>query len=198
MKLKNKLQGIKSVLFSSGLINRDYEFDAEFVDHDLGDADVYRLHYINYHRIGENYGYYPNNSGVIDYAYKPFLLPKNMERLDAFKVLSYLTDYLEKNLELKECSQASVVELDRALNLERLGFTRLNINVGDNSNIIELFTVTGRLALFKESKYYDKYYNWYTEGVTFEEVKDIYSKCGIDFYDINIIDNEDKKVLDRK
>lgn len=39
----------------------------------------------------------------------------------------------------------------------------------------------GRVLLFKQSKQYKKYFEWYTEGVTFKKVKEIYSKSGIDF-----------------
>ena len=31
------------------------EFDAEFENHSLGNQNIYRLYYMNFHRIGENY-----------------------------------------------------------------------------------------------------------------------------------------------
>lgn len=167
------------------MFNRDYEFETNLEDHHIGDQEIYRLYYINYYRIGEGYGYTSNNIGVTDWPLKPFLLPVGMSREEAFKVLSYLTDFIEKTLNLEPCSQKSVMQLDEVLNLERLGFRRLNMSFeNDSEEIINLFTVAGRQLLFKNSKYYKMYFEWYTEGVTFEEVKEIYSRCGIQFYDL--------------
>lgn len=193
MKLKDKLKTIRNSWFESVPTNRDYEFKAEFDNHKIGDANVYRLHYINYHRFGENYGMGPNNLTSVDFSYQPFMLPRGMSREDTFKILSYLTDYIERELEIDACSNKSVAELDKALNLEELGFTRLNIHVGDDTDIIELFTVTGRIYLFKNSKYYSKYFEWYTEGITLDEVEDIYKKCGMVFRNIDLEEREEVK-----
>lgn len=199
MSLKEKLEKMKiNILDSVSWINRDYEFEAELEDHQPGSQNVYRLHYIDYHRIGENYGYRENNIGVIDWSFKPFTLPNGMSREDSFKVLSYLTDYIEKNLNLEHCSYKSVAELDNALNFENLGFMRVNLSSDDFSfDGIDLFTVTGRLQLFKKSSHYQKYFEWYMEGITFDEVKEIYQRCGIDFYDIDVknLSNECPKLL---
>lgn len=186
MNLKSKLTAIKDSLFSWEAINRDYEFEAEFEDHPLGEQNVYRLRYVNYHRIGENYGMGPSNLALVDLPFQSFMLPNGMSRSDAFKVLSYLTDYLEKNLNLKECSLQSVELLNKTLDSDSLGFTRLNIFLDRNADVIDLFTVSGRLLLFKESEYYKKYFEWYSEGVTLEEVQDIYSRCGREFNDIDL------------
>lgn len=186
MDLKEKLGKMKMrLLDSSSLGNRDYEFEAELENHPLGNQNIYRLHYINYHRIGERYGQRGNNVGVIDWSFKPFVLPNGMSREDSFKVLSYLTDFIEAQLNLEPCSHNSVSILDNVLNLERLGFKKLNISLDSASvDVIDLFTVSGRLQLFKSSNYYQRYFEWYTEGVTFDEVNNIYNKCGIEFYDL--------------
>ncbi len=186
MDLKEKLAKLKmSLLDSSSLDNRDYEFEAELEDHPLGNQNIYRLHYINYHRIGESYGQRGNNVGVIDWPFKPFVLPNGMSREDSFKVLSYLTDFIETQLNLEPCSHKSVSILDNVLNLERLGFKKLNISLDiASTNVIDLFTVSGRLQLFKNSNHYQRYFEWYTEGITFDEVNNIYNKCGIQFYDL--------------
>lgn len=190
MSLKEKLQEwkreLKNNLQEEVLHNRDYEFDAELEDHPLGNQNIYRLYFINYHRIGEHYGVpTPNNIGIINWPFNPFMLPNGMSREDAFKVLSYLTDFIEKEAKLESCSYRSVEALDKVIDLERLGFKRLDMSLTDDSEkVINLFTITGRVLLFKKSKLYQKYFEWYTEGVTLEEVKEIYNKCGIDFYDL--------------
>lgn len=167
--------------------NRDYEFEAELEDHQLGSQTIYRLYYMKYYRKDEYNGRHDNNVGIIDWPFKPFMLPEGMSREDSFKVLSYLTDFIEKKFDLEPCSYKSVAVLDDVLNLERLGFKRLDVSIDDDSKIIDLFTVAGRLQLFKRSNHYQKYFEWYMEDVTLDEVKDIYSKCGIQFYDLEEI-----------
>jgi len=177
-------------------INLDYEFDADLESHNMGNQNIYRLYYIDYRRCG---GYYlkDNNIHMTDWPFKPFILPKKMNREDAFKVLSYLTDYIEKTLNLRECSYESVRILNDLLDLDRLGFIKLNIDANRNlDKIIDLYTVAGRILLFKKSEHYPRYVEWYTEGVTFEEVKEIYEKIGIEFYDINF--EEKTKKLEMK
>lgn len=177
-------------------MNRDYEFEAELENHELGNQNMYRLHYLEYYRIGENYIKRNNNIGVMEAKFDIFTLPKGMNREDAFKVLSYLVTYIEKKLSLTECSYMGVLELNEVLDLERLGFKKVSDeeNIPDE-DIIDLFTVTGRILLFKEDKNYLKYFNWYTEGVTKEEVKEIYQKLGKYFYDLILIDPIDNKDL---
>lgn len=186
MNIKDILKNLKENLLSP--TNLDYEFDAELEDHQIGSGNIYRLHYINYHRIGGNYYTYTNNIGIIDWPFKPFTLPYEMNREDAFKILSYLTDYIETELNLEPCSHKSVSTLDEVINLEKLMFKRPNMPVNTN-DIIELFTVTGRLQLFKKNEYYPKYFEWYKEQINLEEVKNIYSKYGIEFYDLEEINH---------
>ena len=85
---------------------------------------------------------------------------------------------------MSECSLKSVNLLEDAINLERFGFERVEIE--NNKNIVDLFTIEGRIKNFKISEYYSKYFNWYKENVTKEEVKNIYEKIGIEFKDIII------------
>ncbi len=192
MNVKEKLEKLKIKIFDSSLSsNRDYEFDADLEDHPIGKHNIYRLYYINYHRIGEHYGEAGHNVGVIDWPFKPFMLPEGMSREDGFKVLSYLTDYIEKRLNLSPCSHRSVSTLESVLDLERLGFRRINADV-DDSEVIDLFTVSGRLLLFKNSEHYPKYFEWYTEGITFDEIKAIYDKCGKEFHDLTLSQNSKK------
>ncbi len=163
-------------------VNRDYEFDAELEDHPLGNQTKYRLYYMKYYRKQDS------TVGAMDWPFIPFMLPEGMNREDAFKVLSYLTDFIERRLDLEPCSYKSVALLDDVLNLERLGFKRINETLDDNE-VIDLFTVAGRVELFKRSKHYSKYFEWYVENVTFDEVKDIYHKCNIEFSDLQEINN---------
>ncbi len=182
LKLRNKM------LFLKSLVSRDYEFDALLEDHPIGEQNIYRLYYINYHRIREYDGRRDNNVGVINWPFEPFMLPKGMTREEGFKVLSYLTDFIEKREDTDPCSLKSVRTLDNVLNLERFGFTR--VKEDDENKILNLFTVDGRQLLFKKSELYSKYFEWYIENVTLEEVKNIYAKYNMEFRDIVWIDNQ--------
>lgn len=146
MNIKEKLIKFKSLLLETP--NRDYEFDADLVDHPIADSNIYRLYYVNYHRIGEYYGRTGNNIGRIIWPCKPFCFPNGMSREEGFKVLSYLTDYIEKRDDTESCSLKSVRTLDGVLDLERFGFTRVEEN--NEEKIIDLFTVSGRILLFKK------------------------------------------------
>ncbi len=195
MSFNEESEKLKMKISDSSIhVNRNYEFEAELEDHQIGNQNIYRLYYINYHRIGEYYGRTGNNVGVIDWPFKPFMLPDGMSREDGFKVLSYLTDFIEKQQDLRPCSLKSVSTLNSVLDLERLGFKRINTEIND-SEVIDLFTVSGRLLLFKNSRHYQKYFEWYTEGITLDEIKKIYGKCGIEFYDLILLENfEESKI----
>jgi len=168
------------------------DFNATFESHEPSNQKYYRLHYINYHNINRD----PNRRGEIDYWYKPFELPDGMTREEAFKVLSYLTDFIEKRDDIYEASWKSVGTLNGVLDIERFGFKRLEFTPTDDE-IIDLFTIDGRIKRFKNSKYYEKYFNWYTKGITLKEVEEIYQKCGMTFKDLIWLDKqEESKPID--
>ena len=179
MSLKEKI----NKFFDSLGINVEDDFNATFEDHMPGNQKYYRLHYINYHNINRD----PNRRGLIDWPYKPFELPDGMSREDGFKVLSYLTDFIEKRDDVYEASWKSVGTLDGVISLERFGFKRIDF-LPKEEDIIDLFTIDGRVRRFKDSKYYDMYFNWYISNVSKNEVEEIYSKCGLVFKDIVWLD----------
>lgn len=168
---------------------RNFEFDAEFEDHKIDDKDLYRLYFMEFNRIGLPYNS-KTNIEVVDWPYKPFKLPSGMTKEDAFKVLSYLTDYIEKDNNIAPASFKSVRILDGVLNIERLGFKRIDTNLSsDSSDVINLFTISGRIRLFKKHNLYSKYFEWYKEGVTKEDVVQIYKNCNVEFYDLEKVSN---------
>lgn len=180
--------------FEERILTRDYEFNAELENHYIGNQDIYRLRYINFHRINEYFERFnPCNIGVIDFYFAPFKFPIGMSREEGFKVLSYLTDNIERILNINP-SYTSVKKLDEAIDLERLAFRRVNIDVPNSlDKVLDLYTVDGRILLFKRSEFYSRYFEWYTTGITFQEVKDIYNRIGIDFYDLRILDSEENQ-----
>lgn len=146
----------------------------------------YRLHYVNYYLADYK------RVGLIDWPYKPFVMPDHMTEEEGFKTLSYLTDFIEKRDDIDECSFTSVAYLD--IILEKYGFKR--VNETDENRITDLFTVNGRFSLFEKSEFYKKYFNWYKDRISKEEIEKIYNKLGMEFNDIVWFDSKDKtKVL---
>lgn len=190
MNLKNKLLEIKEDILTKFSTNKDFEFDAIFENHPIGNQKIYRLYYVDYHRIGQGYGMKNNNIGIINWSFEPFMFPNGMTREEGFKVLSYFTDVIEKREDIDVGSFKSVKTLDENIDLGRIGFTRVKGN--DEDKILNLFTVSGRVLLFKKSDLYQKYFEWYSENVTKDEVKEIYAKYNMEFKDI--LFPEDKKV----
>lgn len=189
MNLKNKLLEIKEDILTKFSTNKDFEFDAIFENHPIGNQNIYRLYYVDYHRIGQGYGMKNNNIGIINWSFEPFMFPNGMTREEGFKVLSYFTDVIEKREDIDVGSFKSVKTLDENIDLGRIGFTRVKEN--DEDKILNLFTVSGRVLLFKKSDLYQKYFEWYSENVTKDEVKEIYAKYNMDFKDV--LFSEDKK-----
>lgn len=196
MSIKEKLVGLRDKLTTYNVLSRDYEFDAELEDHPIPDSDVYRLFYINYHRYGENRGMGPNNMAMNCFHCGAFKFPEGMSREDGFKVLSYLTDFIEKEDDIDECSLRSIRTLDSALDIERFGFKRVDSAV--SGPVINLYTVAGRVLLFKRSGYYKDYFNWYTEGVSLDEVREIYARLGMEFRDLIWLDKDGKPKVKEK
>ena len=191
MKLKKLLKLKKELSLKVPSNSRTLEFDATLENHPICNQDVYRLYFVNYHRIGENYGRCDNNIGVINCPCEPFMFPEGISREEGFKVLSYLTDFIEKRCEIEPCSLKSVITLDNVFDLERFGFKR--VDEDDEDKILNLFTVSGDSLLFKRSKLYPKYFEWYVENVTLEEVINIYAKYNMEFRDIVWLDDQNNK-----
>lgn len=192
MNLKEKLLEFKKRLLVNELpVSRDFEFDATFENHPIGNQDIYRLYFVDYHRINEYAGRQDNNIGRITWPCNTFRFPEKMSREEGFKVLSYLVDCTEKLDAIKPWFYNSSRALDGVFCLERFGFK--TVKEKDEDKILNLFIVSGRLLLFKNSELYSKYFNWYVENVTLEEVISIYAKHNIDFRDIEWFDNLNDK-----
>ncbi len=118
------------------------------------------------------------------------MLPEGMTREEGFKILSYLTDFIERREDTDIGSLKSVRTLDGVLDLDRFGFRKVKSN-----DPIDLYIVDGRILLFKNSKFYKDYFNWYKEGITKEEIEEIYIKHNMTFEDIKWLDNPIQRIL---
>lgn len=145
-----------------------------FQNYDIEKETFYRLYYINYHPIGKGH------IGTTSCPFEPFSLPQGMEKEDAFKVLSYLTDFIEQKPGIEKASLRSLEILDSIIDLEDLGFKRRKY-LPINTPVVNLYTVTGIVDQFEHKFHYSTQVNWYTPNITKEEVKEIYGKKGLVF-----------------
>ena len=124
----------------------------------------------------------------------PFMIPKGMSIENACKVISYLSEKLEKEYNVEPASEDSVALVSRELS--KYGFEKLECDYTPGHyhsvsqyhllNKIEtefdeslkattdLITFDGSKKLFKKSVLGGKYFNWFTENVTEKDVIDIY------------------------
>lgn len=153
-----------------------------------------RLYYVAL----EQFKRYGTNNPCIGQTYgisSPFVLPKDMSLEDACKVVSFLSDKVERENDLKPVCAKSVAMVSNIL--EKYGFETINgkekgyfhtvteygpfqkiesgLPVCDKmSGVVDLFSVNGDFKLFKKSKLHDRYFDWYKEGITQEQITNIY------------------------
>lgn len=125
-----------------------------------------------------------------------FELPTNMTMKQACKVISYLSEKVEQENGLEPASVASVAEVSQILenygfkkipNCEKghshcvrnyVPFTKIPVSCKKEEGVADLITFAGKTC-FKHSEMYSRYFDWFTEGVSLQEVADIYEKIGL-------------------
>lgn len=147
----------------------------------------------------------------------PYRLPNEMTIEDACKVVSYLSDKVEKENELEPACRQSVSMVSEMLG--KYGFDKVEsknqgnyhsvgnyipfvkIRVDDFpeckqiEGVTDLFTVGGDFKLFKKSNLHSNYFDWYTEGVTEQEINDIYKKIRKEHLLPDTIKQNDERAL---
>lgn len=125
-----------------------------------------------------------------------FKVPNGMSIEDVCKVVSYLSDKVEKENGLEPACERSVIMVSNIL--EDYGFKKIETKnkghfhsvsqydsfqtittslpaSGKVAGVVDLFSVDGSFKIFKKSDLFNRYFEWYTEGVTSSEVADIYN-----------------------
>lgn len=130
--------------------------------------------------------------------------PKGMDTKQACKVVSFLSELVEKDGSIAEASETSVQIVGAYL--RHLGFDKVEKDAVDYSHrhavsydtkraidfeeskvlpypvlgTTDLFTVNGDIKLFEQSSLMDRYFDWFTPGVTEKEVREIYDSIGFE------------------
>lgn len=120
-----------------------------------------------------------------DFVTRKFTLPEGMSFEDAFKVISFLTNHVEKEYGLKECSAKTVQYVDNLIekfhfsHIEPKGETPFRFLSSNCEPCTHLFTVNGDVECFDHSQYATHYFEWFSDNVKFEDVKEIYKNLGL-------------------
>lgn len=161
-----------------------------------------RLYYIAMERFSR-YGGGKRIGKTIGYSCT-YKAPKGMDLKDACKVVSYLSELVEQDGSIEPASELSVQIVGaylRALGFDKfdekdvdyshrhavsfdtkeaLNLAESKITPEQKLGVTDLFTVGGDIKLFEKSDLMDYYFEWFTPGVTEEEVRQIYASIGKD------------------
>ena len=135
-----------------------------------------------------------------DFATRKFVLPEGMSQQDAFKVLSFLTKYVEQQYGLEECSSTTVQCVDKLIekfyfkHIEPEGESPFRFVRANCEPCTHLFTVNGNTRYFNHSQYAKHYFEWFTDDVKYEEVKGIYTKLGLETPEIALNSKSEREL----
>lgn len=125
--------------------------------------NIYRLHYVKF-----------DDDKNINCPYIPFMLPDNMTRGEAFLVISYLNEQIEKDFDFCRGQWYGVTRTNNML--EQYHFKMLPEDEVCVDDITTLYTADGNFERFRESEFYEDYFEWFTPGVDYDCIKKIYEK----------------------
>ena len=161
---------------------------------------IIRLYYVAFEKFESQY-YHPRKKiGQTHGISSRFRLPDGMSLTDACKVISFLSDKIEQKHKLEPACERSVALVSHILS--KYGFEKiespekghyhilsdydfLKIDTDFHAcnkieGVIDLFSIGGSFNLFKRSDLSSRYFNWYTQGVTMQEVENIYKNIGLE------------------
>lgn len=133
----------------------------------------------------------------------PFYLPRGMTIEDACKVVSYLSEKVEKEFNYEPASEDSVAMVSKKLrdfgfdkkegcphgHFHAVGkyplFSKIKSSFeacDEIESVVDLFSVGGDFKVFKKTELHDRYFDWFTPNVTEQEIIDIYKKINKEDY----------------
>lgn len=150
-----------------------------------------RLIYISLEKFNR-YGTGEEKLGQTLGVSSPFKLPKGMSLTDACRFVSYLSEKVEQENNLEPACEKSVALVSHLL--PQYGFEKIEAHTHGHfhavakycpyrkittifskklDDVTDLMTVGGDFELFKKSDLYDRYFDWFFEGVTEKDTETI-------------------------
>ncbi len=135
--------------------------------------------------------------GALYITSSAFKLPENMTMEQACKVVSYISEKVEKENNIEPASKESVGMT--SFELENYGFIKNkkitpkyahmigtapfaknpDIDLKAVDGVVDLITYGGKSGCFEKSDLYPRYFEWFTPNVTKKEVDGIYNSLNI-------------------
>lgn len=153
-----------------------------------------RLMYVRFEKF---YRYYNEGYriGTTLGVSSPFMIPKGMSLESACKVISYLSEKVEKENNIEPASEDSVALVSKLLEdygfkkmdvdytpghyhsvSEPRSFSKINTSFDDPiESTYDLITVDGDNKLFKKSVLGTRYFDWFKEGFSKEDIIEVYN-----------------------
>ncbi len=171
IKLKNKI-----LEFKKDAINLE--------DHEVSDSNIYRLHFVDYDK---------NSKGYVSTQYisKPFKFKYPMSRKEQLDVVSYLFNFVHL-LTGVNINTFTATRLVCGVMVDYPQFGIVNASNAKEEDIIDLYVLNGNIKVFKNSHYYDNYFNWYNPSMEYSDVDKLYKR-----YDVELDRNYRPLVLNR-
>ena len=132
--------------------------------------------------------------GVTFGASSSFVLPEGMSLKEACKVISYLSEKIEKEYNLEPGCRESLARVSRILEnygfkktgrdyqnylhmtMQLNGYNRIMLPLNEVKGCANLYTLNGNSSLFRRTNLYRDYFEWFTEGVMESEFNQIINK----------------------
>ena len=170
--------------------------DEKQIEKLMQEADKVRLVYVGYEKFNAYDGL--TKLGETGCCSFPFYLPAGINLEDSCKIISYLSEKVERELNLEPASIKSVMAVSGIL--EDYGFEKIEhykpnryhstsvytayMPIRINSTgykpipgVTDLITYGGHEKQFKKSTHGENYFDWFTENVSKDEIFDIYENA---------------------
>lgn len=183
---KKKDTEIKDMISLKEIVNKGDKFNA------------IRLIYLSYNKYTD-YATREKKLGQTYGVSSPMLIPHGINIEEACKIVSYLSEKIERENDLEPACERSVALTSQILQeygfLKMKGFNHGHYHVTGKfprrkagtallssekiDGVVDLITVAGNPILFKQSEIYNRYFDWFTGKVSETEIRYIYEKAGI-------------------
>ena len=114
-------------------------------------------------------------------------IPENMSLVDAIRTISYVLNQTSKKI--NQPKNTSITTQITNMCLPQYGFKQDLNKPKKTDSCCTLYVVEGNPLIFKTTKFYNDYFDWYCD-VKKDEIQTLYKKAGLPFPKTTIIDLE--------
>lgn len=164
---------------------------------DFNNYNYIRLYYIALEKFQRGGDILTTRIGQTFGISSPFKIPEGMSMKDACKVISYLSVMVENKYNIEPATEKSVTMVSKILadyGFEEIcgygqthihtvlaldyPFSRIPTKIEQSCSkidgVADLFTINADFKLFEKTDLHNRYFEWFTDGVTKQDVEKIY------------------------